>query len=290
MTDPDPKPGLLADLTVRVERIERQLGIEPEWMTPKIELLCTCVGSKLVTPPGWHEPQCPMHERGARVYHREIAKPVDRRMRFENTCGALGYTTKRGYTGANHHPDRCECQGSDPTPHKHYYEPPHSCARCLECKAYKPAIPDVPLPVDPAPRPEAEVNKPRPMTYAEVLQSIAYDLGVERNPMLTYDAVKALRTKLEAAERERDAYRRDYENELAGIAETRKLYGARNTETFEQFMRRLVAERDAALRERDYLRAKVAAAMKLADEWERTPGDCESAVLGCVGELRGALK
>jgi hypothetical protein len=61
--------------------------------------------------------------------------------RFSNTTGAMGYMSARGLTGANHHPDRCECQGSDPIPHKHYRDrPPHPCARCGECKAYMPAL------------------------------------------------------------------------------------------------------------------------------------------------------
>lgn len=29
-------------------------------LVPRIELICTCTGSRLVTPPGWHEPACPM--------------------------------------------------------------------------------------------------------------------------------------------------------------------------------------------------------------------------------------
>ena len=62
----------------------------------------------------------------------------ERRKRFKRTTGAFGYMTKRGPTGANHHPDRCECQKNDKTPHQHYDDPPHSCARCLECQAYKP--------------------------------------------------------------------------------------------------------------------------------------------------------
>lgn len=45
-------------------------------------------------------------------------------------------------SGGDRHPDRCVCQGSDPTPHKHYGEPPHSCARCghKSCAAYRPAV------------------------------------------------------------------------------------------------------------------------------------------------------
>ena len=42
--------------------------------------------------------------------------------RFNKTTGSL--------TGGNTHPDRCVCQGYDITSHKHYSEPPYSCARC----------------------------------------------------------------------------------------------------------------------------------------------------------------
>jgi hypothetical protein len=36
------------------------------------------------------------------------------------------------------HPDRCECQGSDPLPHRHYGHAPYRCARCSKCNAYTP--------------------------------------------------------------------------------------------------------------------------------------------------------
>ena len=62
-----------------------------------------------------------------------------RSARFNETTGTHGYMTVHGPTGADHHPDRCVCQ-NETTPHKHYPEPPHSCARCLECTAYEPAI------------------------------------------------------------------------------------------------------------------------------------------------------
>lgn len=83
------------------------------------------------------------------------------RMReFNETTGVFGYMTARGPTGANHHPDRCVCQGNpnsddldygeqvragscgpngDTTPHKHRAD--GSCARCLECQQYVPMIP-----------------------------------------------------------------------------------------------------------------------------------------------------
>jgi hypothetical protein len=65
---------------------------------------------------------------------------AERSQRFSGTCGTHGYISKLGRTGANLHPDRCVCQGSDPTPHKHYREAPHNCARCTECDAYTPAL------------------------------------------------------------------------------------------------------------------------------------------------------
>jgi len=36
------------------------------------------------------------------------------------------------------HPDRCECQGNDQIPHRHYDHAPYRCARCSECNAYAP--------------------------------------------------------------------------------------------------------------------------------------------------------
>lgn len=58
--------------------------------------------------------------------------------RFNETTGAIGYISAAGYTGADHHPDRCICQGTDTTPHKHYKEPPYECGRCVECKGFVP--------------------------------------------------------------------------------------------------------------------------------------------------------
>jgi len=48
--------------------------------------------------------------------------------------------------GGNRHRDRCTCQRAETgpaadTPHKHHAEEaPFSCARCVECDAYKPAL------------------------------------------------------------------------------------------------------------------------------------------------------
>lgn len=89
----------------------------------------------------------------------------ERSRRFNETTGVFGYTSIGGFTlGANHHPDRCRCQGdpfpgdgrgdraalgigrharegtpyADTTPHKHRLKPPFACARCLECTGYVP--------------------------------------------------------------------------------------------------------------------------------------------------------
>jgi hypothetical protein len=59
--------------------------------------------------------------------------------RFNDTTGAFGYWTANGPTSAAFHPDRCVCQGTDPTPHKHYRESPHRCARCSACDRYRAA-------------------------------------------------------------------------------------------------------------------------------------------------------
>lgn len=60
----------------------------------------------------------------------------ERRERFNNTTGAIDWH----YRSAALHPDRCECQGADSTPHKHYQDPPYRCARCGKCDAYYPAV------------------------------------------------------------------------------------------------------------------------------------------------------
>lgn len=49
-----------------------------------------------------------------------------------------------------------------------------------------------------------------------------------------------------AFERERDAYKRDYDAEIEGAAEMRRLYGAENDETLRMFVLRVVSERDEA--------------------------------------------
>lgn len=58
-----------------------------------------------------------------------------RRERFDSTTGAISW----GGRSAMEHPDRCMCQ-TESTPHKHYLDPPHACARCA-CSAYTPEVP-----------------------------------------------------------------------------------------------------------------------------------------------------
>jgi hypothetical protein len=76
--------------------------------------------------------------------HTNRADPQDapalrmRVRRFKNTTGALSWNRR----SAEFHPDACTCQ-DEATPHTHYTEFPHACARCLECKAYTPRYVDL---------------------------------------------------------------------------------------------------------------------------------------------------
>lgn len=63
-----------------------------------------------------------------------------RSARFNAQNGVSGFMSAKGPAGANRHPDRCVCNEKETTPHKHRREHPHSCARCVECKAYEPAF------------------------------------------------------------------------------------------------------------------------------------------------------
>ena len=58
----------------------------------------------------------------------------DRLSRINWQGGALSWCG-RSFT---EHPDRCECQGNDHIPHRHYEHAPYRCARCNECNAYSP--------------------------------------------------------------------------------------------------------------------------------------------------------
>lgn len=53
---------------------------------------------------------------------------------FNNSGGALSWCGRSFAL----HPDRCECQGNDPIPHRHYDHAPFKCARCMKCKGYAP--------------------------------------------------------------------------------------------------------------------------------------------------------
>ena len=60
--------------------------------------------------------------------------PMDRLYRINNEGGALSWC---GHSFCLH-PDRCECQGDDPIPHRHYDYAPYNCARCGRCNGYSP--------------------------------------------------------------------------------------------------------------------------------------------------------
>lgn len=65
---------------------------------------------------------------------------------FNETFESVGsiLSTMRGGDLASAHPHRCKCQdkSGEKGPHKHYPDPPFSCARCSDCDAYTPAIPE----------------------------------------------------------------------------------------------------------------------------------------------------
>jgi putative FmdB family regulatory protein len=63
-------------------------------------------------------------------------RTVDERQKsFDSAGGAMSWN----YRSFAIHPDRCVCQGTDSTPHRHYEED-HSCARCIKCTKYQPQI------------------------------------------------------------------------------------------------------------------------------------------------------
>jgi len=74
-----------------------------------------------------------------RAYHaigKIRAEDVDH-ARLDRINGEGGALSWCGRSFAEH-PDRCDCQGADPIPHRHYDEAPHHCARCVECRGYAP--------------------------------------------------------------------------------------------------------------------------------------------------------
>lgn len=65
---------------------------------------------------------------------------------FNDTFESVGsiLSTMRGGTLASAHQHRCKCQDAsgEKDPHKHYPDPPHSCARGCGCRVYSPALPE----------------------------------------------------------------------------------------------------------------------------------------------------
>lgn len=62
---------------------------------------------------------------------------TNRMARFNGSGGALSWN----HRSFAEHPDRCECQGDDPIPHRHYDYAPYVCARCNRCNGYSPKVP-----------------------------------------------------------------------------------------------------------------------------------------------------
>jgi len=105
-------------------------------------------GPRKDIPPGFSEiPAPPAVPAPAKVEAiPSVVKSTETRRwkRLRGTTGAICYTTVYGHTRAFHHPDACVCQGTDPVPHCHRDEPDtHPCARCSECKEYRPKFPDL---------------------------------------------------------------------------------------------------------------------------------------------------
>jgi hypothetical protein len=62
--------------------------------------------------------------------------------------GRRSQLIRKGLYGGNSDPNRCVCAEKEKgqyagTPHTHYAEPPHACARGCGCKAYEPAMPHI---------------------------------------------------------------------------------------------------------------------------------------------------
>lgn len=75
-----------------------------------------------------------------------LANAQRRSALFNDTFESVGsiLATMRGHSIASAHPHRCKCQDAsgEKDPHKHYPEPPFSCARCSACDAYTPSLPE----------------------------------------------------------------------------------------------------------------------------------------------------
>lgn len=88
----------------------------------------------------------PVKELKARTAEIQTETNRRRSSNFNETFESVGaiLSTMRGSDLASAHPDRCVCQdkSGEKDPHKHYHDPPFSCARCSNCTAYRPALPE----------------------------------------------------------------------------------------------------------------------------------------------------
>lgn len=88
----------------------------------------------------------PVREMRERCKELSAATALRRNAQFNATFSGVGaiLSTMRGGDLASAHPDRCKCQdrSGERDPHKHYPEPPHSCARGCGCRAYTAAVPE----------------------------------------------------------------------------------------------------------------------------------------------------
>lgn len=88
----------------------------------------------------------PVKELKAKTREIRLANAKRRSELFNETFESVGsiLSTMRGGSLASAHPHRCKCQDAsgEKDPHKHYPEPPFSCARGCGCRAYHPALPE----------------------------------------------------------------------------------------------------------------------------------------------------
>jgi len=88
----------------------------------------------------------PVREMKERCSELSAATRLRRSENFNAAFSSVGaiLDTMRGGNLAAAHPDRCTCQdrSGEEDPHKHYPQPPHSCARGCGCRAYHAAVPE----------------------------------------------------------------------------------------------------------------------------------------------------
>lgn len=88
----------------------------------------------------------PVREMQERCKELSAVTRARRNEAFNDCFRSVGsiLATMRGHNLASSHPHRCKCQdrSGEKDPHKHYPEPPHSCARGCGCSAYEPALPE----------------------------------------------------------------------------------------------------------------------------------------------------